>query len=114
MTKRHVPPSRVRYEKKNPVVTFRVPAETRLKIEELRAKTGKSLSRLLQEGLGLVETRTEEAYKRGLRDGQGRFEAPCKYCGKPMQLDIKTGEGVREAVLEAFSDWIHDECERSQ
>lgn len=92
------PPSRLRYEANNPVVSLRVSLKELETLRSLSRKTGLSLSQILKNGLGTLETSIDAAYNRGLRDGYGRFDAPCKYCGKPMKFDAKTEEDARKTL----------------
>jgi hypothetical protein len=110
MKRRHVPPSRLRYEERNPAITFRVPIEQQKKLADIRRRTGHTISQILREGLGLVEVKAGDAYNRGFKDGLGRFEAPCSICGKPLEFDIKKESDAKAVLLKAFADWCHGEC----
>ena len=80
------------------------------KLTKLRAKSGKSQSQLLREGLGLVESKVDSAYQKGFREGYGRFDAPCRYCGKPIKFNLRTHAEARDALIAAFSQWHHGDC----
>ncbi len=109
--KRHVPPSRIRYEQSHPVVSLRVTVEQKRKLDSIRKKAGQSRATILKEGLGLIEATVGEAYTRGYRDGWGRFETPCKKCGKPMKFDIKAEPDAKASLIEAFGTWSHTNCQ---
>ncbi len=113
MSARRIPPSRERYEKKNPTVSFRVSLTQRQRLKAICAKSGQPLSIVLKEALGLVETKVDEAYRKGYRLGLGRFELPCAGCGKTTTIDTKNHESARETLKKAFSTWKHVECVRS-
>lgn len=107
---RHLPPSRIRYIEKHPTVSFRVTIEERRRLDRLRKKTGHSLSVIVREALGPIEGKVDDAYRRGYREGYGKFDAPRSKCGKPMEFDSKTEEGTRDELIKAFRDWHHIDC----
>ena len=116
MTRKHVPPSRLRYEKSHPTLSIRLSLKDKEIVLKIAQKSGKNISQILQEGLRLVETKTDGAYRIGYKEGRkagwGRFEAPCSNCGRPMEFDIKSSENVRDCLLAAFSNWYHTDCEK--
>ena len=64
--KRRVPsPSRQRYDTKNPVVSFRLTADLRAALDDLRSKGDVSIADILRSGLGLMSPPIEEAYTNG-------------------------------------------------
>ena len=64
--KRRVPsPSRQRYDTKNPVVSFRLTADLRAALDDLRSKGDVSIADILRAGLGLMSPPIEEAYTNG-------------------------------------------------
>ena len=107
----HKPPSRIRYEKNHPTISFRVTLDERRRIDALIKKTGQSMRSIVLQNLGLVETNIKSAYQKGYKVGWGRFTAPCSICGKPMQFDIKTAADAKDTLTKAFTDWRHPECE---
>ena len=113
---RDVPPSRRRYEERNPTLSLRMNADERAKLIELGARTGQSLSAILRQGLAVVETDTQAArqagYDQGYASGFGRFEISCTRCGKPTTMNSKNDK-VRIVLDEAFSRWGHGQCVRS-
>ena len=65
--KRRVPsPSRQRYDKKNPVISFRVTADLRAALDDLRSKGDVRIADILRTGLGLMSPPIEEAYSNGV------------------------------------------------
>ena len=106
----HLPPSRIRYLEKHPTVSFRVTLEEEQRLDRLRKKTGQSLSVIVREALGIIERKDGDAYRRGYREGYGKFDAPCSRCGKPMKFDSKTEEDARDELMKAFRDWHHTDC----
>jgi len=111
---RHLPPSRIRYERNHPTVSFRVTLDERRRLEAFMKKTGQPLRAVVVQTLGLLEARIEKiekARKDGYRAGWGRFEAPCSVCGKPLKFDIKTERDAKDALMAAFAHWRHTtEC----
>lgn len=106
------PPSRVRYEASHPTVSFRVTKTEYAKLQGMRKKSGLSLGEMVRRVLEIREKETNEAYNRGFRSGHGRFDLPCKVCGKPMEFDLKSQKDAKaaEAVRQTFSTWGHTTC----
>lgn len=112
MTRKHVPPSRLKYERSHPTISCRVTREELQKLREIQKKIGLSLAQVLRQGLGLQLAKTRRAYEKGYREGFGRFQAPCSVCGKLMDFNLKS-EGDAEAkktLLQAFARWAHTPC----
>ena len=64
--KRRVPsPSRQRYDAKNPVVSFRLTADLRAALDNLRSEGDVSIADILRAGLRLMSPPIEEAYNNG-------------------------------------------------
>ncbi len=103
------PPSRVRYEANHPTVSFRVTKAEYAGLQAMRRKTGLSLGETARRVLGLRKKEVDEAYHGGYRAGYGRFDLPCKVCGKPMNFDLKSeADAAAAAALRgAFSTWRH-------
>ena len=65
--KRRVPsPSRQRYDKKNPVISFRVTADLRAALDELRYKGDFSFSDIFRVGLDLLSPTVGDSYSNGV------------------------------------------------
>jgi predicted DNA-binding protein len=113
--RKHVPPSRLRYESKNPVVSIRVPQALKERLETLRIVHGKSVGTLLREALERQEPALAEAVRRGEERGfQQAVDAhavkfPCKRCGIEI---LAEGEGIHAAIRQFLSDegWHHTDC----
>ena len=108
------PPSRIRYERENPIISFRVDRETYEKINALQRKSGKTLAQLVKEALGLLERSTEEAYHRGFEEGcsqardRYKFTIPCTDCGEELILSNRTG-GI-DQVKQVLKGFTHEQC----
>ena len=63
--RRVLSPSRQRYDAKNPVVSFRLTADLRAALDDLRSKGDVSIADILRAGLGLMSPPIEEAYTNG-------------------------------------------------
>jgi len=63
---RHIPPSRIRYEKANPVISVRLTASLKRILDEFKEKEGISYADLVKRGL---ETYAREIQKRERRGG---------------------------------------------
>jgi len=125
---RHVPPSRIRYEKKNPKVTVRLTESLKVILDEIRDETpGLSYADLVKKGLttsaneaeayqkGYCEAETE-AYQKGYYEASEKFQIwfPCFICRKSIL--IKPNSKTHKAILEYLkrADWGHVECVRER
>ena len=90
--RRSIPPSRRRYEASHPVVSVRVDVATRRRLDELATKTGRSLGRLLLEGLGQVERDVTDVFERGRNEG----------------LQEGHEEGVSEGFMDGYGSAVEE------
>jgi hypothetical protein len=121
------PPSRVRYEQRNPTVSCRLSRDIRARLEKVKKLEGKSFADILKTGLGILEIHVREketarkagqaeGYRRGYSEAERLYKVnyPCNMCGKML---IVTSRDEKEAIKEYMKDngWGHQEChERSQ
>jgi hypothetical protein len=107
-------PSRERYEKENPTVSARVPAETRDKLLVNLAKLNMTLSDALKVLAGELEVKVvpiDEARGKGFEDAMKlcMVTYPCHKCGKPMHITSpRAKEAVRGFMIE--QGWGHSRC----
>lgn len=101
---KHVPPSRKRYEAKNPTVSVRVSAAIKARMEALRATTGKSMAAILLESLGAQEASAHEAYQRGFKEASDRYRVVfrCPGCQKGITVEGAESKAMAaETMVEA-------------
>ena len=109
-----VPPSRVRYEERNPVVSLRISREFHEELEDLRITTGMSMADILKAGLDKIQADAEEIYERGFRDGyevaeeEFKVMATCFRCKRP-HLAV-TSAKMKEAVARSVMGWGGTGC----
>jgi predicted transcriptional regulator len=120
MTQRtHRPPSRQRYQATHPTVTLHLNLATDARLKELMQKTSLSRAQVVEEALGLVESRVEEAqaafdggYHLGFADAVDRFRItfPCTRCDGEMELT--RGSAATQAATDFLADelWRHGPC----
>src|SRR6267143_7287537 len=116
MKRKHITPSRVRYETKKPTISLRLPKEELEQVREMERQSGLKLGELMMRGVhleGKVKEGYLQGYRRGVRDTMGRFPIPCPGCGEPILLDMKSAS-VRESVLKAFARLRHAGCAGKQ
>lgn len=132
---RHRPPSRIRYEKNNPIISVRLTRGLKDQLDKIKEK--KSYPQLIVEGLEkCTQTPTEEilkqkynegyrngcfsnvrqAYDKGFQDGIHdtenefqHFKAPCGACGEMVTFSPEHEDWiwVREKLLHTFTGWPH-------
>ncbi len=108
------PPSRIRYEESHPVISFRIKKEWYDELKNLLRTQGITIADFFKIALEKQKENQdkvwEEAYEEGYDIGFGRFEIPCKICGKPMKFDFEAEQKTERIVKEAFKDWGHSDC----
>lgn len=123
---RHKPPSRIRYEKNNPIVSFRIKKTSYEELKTLLKNQGNSIGDFFKVALKKqqidYDKLTAGGYDKGFEDGHedgfgegwekgfNCFNVPCKICGKPMQFDIGAEPETEQIVKEAFKNWHHKDC----
>ena len=108
----HVPPSRIRYEKKNPMVSVRLTESLRKTLDGLKKKEDLSYADLVKRGLR-ASANEQTAYKRGW-DAAKRETVSigvCSRCGKPISWSLNR-EAHRLLLAKAVNSMrlIHGEC----
>ncbi|MFP4052154.1 MAG: hypothetical protein ACLFVB_10495 [Thermoplasmata archaeon] len=95
------PPSKKRYNKRNPVISFRVSKEVKEKLDEI-IEERKTTKKEWFEGIINDENNSQEeafrnGYDKGYRDAKNKYkvEYPCNVCGEPI---IVTQKGVKEMI----------------
>lgn len=117
--KRHVPPSRIRYEQQHPTVSVRVSQPVYDRLKALRERSGKSLGDILREALGVQEPTTNVTFNRGYRKGHAdaeklyRVDYRCSVCDGPMTINEDT-EKQRAAQYMREHGWGHGSCHQRQ
>ena len=115
--KRRVPPSRLRYEERNPSVSIRVSREMNIRLKTLKDQTGKSLGDILREALGVQEPASKAAYSKGY--GKGHADAEKRYCIE-YRCSVCNGrltishESSKRAAATYMRErgWAHGACQR--
>src|SRR2546422_9061171 len=99
--RKHVPPSRLRYEAENPTVSFRVSKDVKERLMRERSGSNRSLEAILVRGLDSDQLE-REAYRRGDRYGFlrafGRLAVPCYICQKPVVVNVAE-PGIKKLIL---------------
>lgn len=103
----HKPPSRIKYEEKNPTVSCRVSKETYNRLKGILKKDKKSMADILKIGLGLLEVKVEkenavyqQGYKAGIlkpKENSKSFIA-VRYAGKLLKLLAKMKKSLSRST----------------
>ena len=115
--KKRVPPSRVRYEAANPVISMRVSRVLYLQLRDIKQITGKSVADILREAMGTQYDKGTEAwglgYSRGYKKAQEKYRVNfrCNTCGGTVAL---FGQKAMLAAAELMREagWGHPQCVR--
>lgn len=108
-------PSQIKYERENPVISFRLKQKEKARVEELAQKAGKSLPQFVKDALVEAENHSD-AYRKGVIDGyvKGRNDFQiwyfCKICEK--KINIRPDSDSHKAVIKYMKEvgWGHSEC----
>jgi hypothetical protein len=115
-------PSREKYEKENPVVSFRVSKKLYDRLQSVKQAEGKSITDVLAVGVGLLEVKArseeeirEAAYEQGRIEGFEIAESifkviyQCSVCGKEIEVE---SDGEKKAIKKYMREhgWGHASC----
>ena len=111
-------PSQVRYDKQNPVLSFRVTHEELARINELAELAGKPVGTMVREQLGLYvkKARYKAMYSQGRSEGYGdareRFEVwyYCSVCCEPITIEPNSDAHTAMIELMRAKGWGHASC----
>jgi len=131
-TRRHEPPSRIRYNEANPVIGVRVDRATYSRLLGLRATTGLSFGALFKDALGAVEKDVDqirsrardegrvvgrkigrnEGYKAGYTEAEAEYRVTFQCSGCDAKIPILAGSKMAAALTEALTErgWRHTSC----
>jgi predicted RNA-binding Zn-ribbon protein involved in translation (DUF1610 family) len=115
-------PSRDKYEKEHPVVSFRVSKKLYDRIQVIKKTEKRSLTQILEAGAGLFEVKIrseqgirQQAFQEGHIKGYELAESiykvtfPCSVCGETMVVASKEAKkAVREFLIS--NRWGHGDC----
>ncbi len=109
--KRHVPPSRLRYEQENPTVSFRLPWSLRADLSDILNVSGQSFADFVKEALGAKERSVGAAYDTGRRVAKEDYLVtyPCTVCRKTIEVDSDNEKLAARKFFEE-SRWGHGNC----
>ena len=86
--KRHVPPSRIRYEQSHPTVSFRIDQGLRQELKALKEQASLSAADVLRVGLEKCVPLAGEAYHNGFMAALGAlYEEVCPDC-EDLVMDL--------------------------
>ena len=124
-------PAQLRYYRKNPVVSFRLPAEEKQRLEDIAREKGMTLSQLFKSYYDKIkatdeelreelrkknETELKKEYDRGYKEGYKKAEEDwkidfeCPICFKKAYIRPNT---ETHALVKDFlqkKKWGHEEC----
>lgn len=122
MKKKGKTPSRIKYEREHPTVSFRVSKELFDRLEAVKKAEGKSNTDVLKAGVGLLEVKVREeeevrlegykdGYDKGYREAKARYQVTyqCKVCRERITVDsLREREAVKRYMRE--HGWGHADC----
>jgi len=112
----NVAPAKKRYDRKRPIVSFRVSREQLLKLEELIGGSGISKGKFVRRALGLELEKKHRMYRKGLRDGYRKAKKRYRvdvWCGMCGGLILVKDDGMKTKVCKAVArtyNWFHKDC----
>lgn len=122
LTKKKKMPSRIRYEEKHPIVSFRIGKELEGRLQVVKEREGKSAADVLQAGVGLFEVKIakEEEIEKRIRDrtyvegfnkakNTYRVTYPCWVCGKETTVTTQEERDVLSKFMREHG-WGHPDC----
>ena len=115
--KRHVPPSRQRYEENHPTVSARIPLQLHARIKLLQMQSGKSLATIMEEAVEKQEPVIEEVWGRGYERGEAaaikryRVSYRCYQCGGTLHVESDQEKAAAARLLRE-AGWGHTRCHK--
>ena len=113
--RKHLPPSRIRYEQTHRVVSVRLGPEEHKSLQEIKERTGKTAAEVFKEALGTQARGTEEAFRKGHERGYLKAKEEylvtvrCFLCGRDEEV-VGPVKGVVQRALNTDVRWRHPEC----
>ncbi len=114
--KNSVEPAKERYDRKRPVVSFRVSREQLAKLEELIRGSGISKGKFVRRALGLELEKKDEVYRKGHRDGYREAKEEYSvdvFCNAGDGLIVVRGDDfkrkIRNVVAKTYNVY-HRDC----
>lgn len=121
---KHKPPSRIRYEKKNPVFSVRMPQEYHDDYKAYAKKMKLSRRKFMARALKIEIANYEKARREGFKEGhtlgitQGKnigksewvIRFPCPYCRG--FVEVPPNSSCHDAIMEFLKEkgWAHQQC----
>ena len=122
ITKKSAPPSRLRYEEKNPVIAIRVRRDVHSQLVAIREQSGQSWADILEVALKLQkpvltprppdQKELDAAWKRGWEAAKEEYVVVylCKRCGKSIELVDPKARLELAQMLYGKGNFMHDHC----
>jgi hypothetical protein len=116
---RKVPPSKIKYLQKNPVVSFHLPIELRDKIRGMAVKDGVTVATYVKRFLSSLAVRDDdrerarqEGYEAGFKAARKRFEIcyQCSVCGGSITVLPGSPRHISIIRNTRIEGWGHGEC----
>jgi flagellar biosynthesis/type III secretory pathway protein FliH len=123
---KHKPPSRIRYEKKNPVFSIRMPQEWHDQFKTLAEELGLSRREFMAAAIEKQKTNYERAHNQGYNKGHNighnagyekgkqdwRIWFFCRIYGKAIYITPNSDmhKDIIEYMRTRYESWVHPEC----
>ena len=111
---RHVPPSVIRYDKENPIVSVRLTKSLKESLDKIREEEGMSYAELIAQALAFADevVDADKAYQQGWDEAKAEFaiKVPCAVCGKSMVVKANTKTHKALTDLLKAKRWSHAAC----
>ena len=90
------PPSRQKYERNHPTISIRVNSILYEELRELREKSGLSMAKVLQIGLGKISPMVGESFEKGVIHGLSEcYQVACDEC-QHLIVDLNVERSATE------------------
>jgi len=113
---KHKPPSRIRYERKNPVVSFRTKKEWKDEFMQFLKNSEQSIGDFFRIAFKKQKANYKRAKTRGYNNGYNQakidwqIKIPCNYCQEDICLYPNSAwhDFIKEYIKK--SNWAHKRC----
>ena len=105
------PPSRLRYERNHPAISFRVDREFFTQLQSLRYESGRSYADFMKIAAGLMKPDIDKAWSNGYEEGKADYSVtfPCAVCGEELEVVFDEAKKFCMQALIA-AGWGHKYC----
>ena len=109
--KKHQPPTKIKYDKKHPIVSIRVTQELKNQLDEIKEMSDKSVGDVLREAVGVQKLSVKSAFMQGYNKAKKTYGIwyKCSVCGGDILLESDEEQKAAAKYMREHG-WHHGKC----